>query len=772
MSFSEDTLNKALGAKQTPQTQNNFNSGGGFSDDVLNKVLQQPVKKEIKKTNDLDIGKDDSVIDRFSREPFVAGVLDAPIGAAQAIAHAFGTQEQAKSIDEFVTDRERKIDYALKNDPMEKSYIYNLTGLSPERIGGNILGMPFGVALKGAGLLAKSGSVAGNFLLNLFTSPTSVNKEEKQSYAGEKGKEAMALAAFMGVLNAPGAFKRVKDYALSEANIDRAFNDVEKQGGVENIAKEGEEELLQDLSISEEMKKSPLVRKTLRALRFNESALREANNAEEFINLAKEYGIDPELNDVLEGAIQSQASQARTTMATLDGKKVRDNDKRRLDQIGGAMQQVKTTLADEGPISSSSEVGQSIVGDLQDFLKVEKTKVDDQAKEFYQKAIQGQKIKAKEQSSRKLITGGRLKNDFNKIIKQKTSGAKVLRKFLDEAKESLDIDEVNITDIDDYQVLLRARTNLKKVAYPEGSIQYLGSQGVSEGDAKNAYRLLNSHLKKNKDIVKADKIRQEGYANLEKQRVNKILQLAKKSPEQMTRVSDELFNSSFDINQFNTVTKKLSKETRKQILNDFFDKISKKYTAQTSMKRLFDDTLQSNKFMSLLSGDPNAKKKLKALKDIDKIIKNMQSSRQIMTNSTTANKLTEISPKNMQGFVSKMFRAVSNGNGREISDAMIGGAIGSAPVFHEASLRMTSKDEKAFFDFIVNPKNTKKFVKVLQNLNNYGNISTESQIKQFLLRSGLDKIDGFRRVLYSKPFRNKVYNLIAKEQGRPSDGEL
>ena len=304
--------------------------------------------------------KDDdrSFIDKAGDMPFVAGLLDQVVGAAQIASNVSGVG--ADEINQFVTERENELDKHLLKD----SWFYRNTGLSPERIAGNIMGSPAGLVVKGAGLLQKIGVPVANFAMNLFTAPAKV--EEGQTFTGEKSKQAAGMLLFMGAI--AGGTKGIT------ALKDNLF----KSDDISSI--------LQGLGLPDDLQRNPAVIETLRTLKKNESALKAAKNADEVLDLFKKYGIDAELNDALQGAVPAQAAQARTTLATLDPKRVRDFDIRKSEQLEGAMQQMRSDFADGGLTPSKSEVGQQIRDEMQAYVQGQKDKIRDVTSPLYEKA--------------------------------------------------------------------------------------------------------------------------------------------------------------------------------------------------------------------------------------------------------------------------------------------------------------------------------------------------------------------------------------------------
>lgn len=738
--MSDEELFAALGLEsEAPQAQqvNNFD----MSDEELFTELglgDQPTQlaaqpRQPQHGQDL---RPQGFLDRLGREPFIQGVVDPMVGGAQAIANVMGGDTK-EAVNKWVTEREKKIDYALKNDPMEKSYIYDLTGISPERVAGNVMGMPFGLAVKGASLLAKAGAAAGNFAFNLFTTPTAV--EEDQTYLGEKGKEALTQAAFMGALSTRQGFREIKNFLKADVGVDQA---------------------LQNIDLPDELKNSDAVRKTLRVLSQNKTALERAGNAEEMADIMKKSGIDAQLNDVLGGAIEAQAASARTNMATLDPARVREMDARRAQQLGGAIDRLKYEFSEGNIVPSPSETGLAVRNEMQDFLKREQQKASQAATQFYDKAKYGVNAKSKA---------------FEGLYNSDTAMGDKVRPYIDAAFDTVKASRgqnsnLPTPELGSYEVMLEARKLLDQdINY--NKVKMLGSSSADERILKNARAYIDSFIKSNANMAKGDEIYQDAFGKMTEQKINKIVQIAKKGDENLATVGNQLFANTTDIRQFRKISERLSKDTRRNLLNNYLEDITTKYKTDTAMKRLFDDTQSAKKFMMLLHGDPQANKKMRALKNINKITKAMASSRMVMENSTTANKLTAMGAGQISTMAQKLVRGVVNGSGRGILDATIGAASESFPVVQQMGLNMTKKMEDDFFNFILNPDNTKKFAKVLDNINELGNISTKQQYNNFIKNTGINKIPGLKDFAIKPKKRNLLMRQIGLETGRSLDND-
>ena len=245
-----------------------------------------------------------------------------------------------------------------------------------------------------------------------------------------------------------------------------------------------------------------------------------------------------------------------------------------------------------------------------------------------------------------------------------------------------------------------------------------------------------------------------------------ITKITGKKDDNLASLSNQLFNQSLDTRQFKEITSKLTQKTRKDLMNVYLDDLTRKYTADTSMRRLFKDTQEQNKFMMLLKGDPNAKKKMQSLKDMDKIVKAIQSSREVMAGSATLNKQVATKVQDMHSLPGKLIKGVVNGSAREIKDAIVGATVGSAPIVNELMLNMDAKMQKSFYDFIINPKNVSKFVKVLNRLDDVKDFKTRAQLKEYLKKSGLEFIPGANRLINTERFMNAVAPKIGVQAGK------
>ena len=873
-----------------------------------------------------DMGVLERAAAKTTETGFGAGVADAFYGAGQIAGNVAGAGDDWNK---KVNEREKRIDYNLRNAPPSLSNfgqggspLYEATGFDVERIAGNIIGLPAGLVAKGVGMLPKASAFLGNLGISVATAPVEVQDEE--TFTGEKAAQTAATAAFMGLLATPSFFQRFKDRVFSDVDIDKALDGVE--------------------GLPEEMKTNNAVREVLRGMRKNKSALRNAKNADDFFEIAKEYGVNPEINDVLGGALQSEAAMARTTMSTLDPQRMRDNDFRRLDEIDNAAEKLKTEIADGEIIPTASEVGEMVRNeataaidgarenvrkktaplyeqakykepfyyvseadkakatnkegldmglDPDVALDVAQGKITSDGAKVYQRpliqtlmrqgGIEPNSEVAKElyatgvtpQTAPALFKKGGIKSldnipegeldkfnlvteggyyDQNAILDQikkeitpsrgaepdmftvdkgRDDAAAELRELGidpnkatgEEIREALRVRDRNreykqsqeapsqpangveeipyqkvydenarfrTVDKDilkDKRILYYADkagkkfTNLTDEKAPMNSVErlHLARQLLDDDLAqakaksrKTEFRdlqitrdKLDNALKQDDKFAKADGLERAMHQDLEKMSLDGVAKLANKRDDTLHTIGKDLFSDAYPENKFFAVRNKLSQETRKALAASYMDDVMSKYKANTAMRRIFENKRVENKFMALLRDDPNAKHKIKAIKNVDKIIKNMQSSRSVMENSTTLNKAIDVSRTVTPSLFGRMSSAILKGDGRGIVDSLIGQSVASAGAVKEIMLDMTEKEQDAFFNFIINPQNTKKFLRVIQGLEdtkskNLNKLGWERLISN----TKFNKIAGFGRLLDNPESRAKIIQQISKEIGK------